>query len=63
MPTNQVLVRRMAIIATGLFVEVETTSFERHLASVLPIIQLQTQPEKYEQVWKLRILVTHVTKP
>ena len=40
----------MAAVALGLFVEVEATSFERHLGNVLPIIQLQTQPEKYDKV-------------
>jgi hypothetical protein len=35
---------------TGLFTEVEGGSFKRHLATVLPLIEQNIDPEKFVQV-------------
>ena len=42
--------RKLAAITCGLFVEVEASGFERHLHTVLPILEHQIQPDKYQQV-------------
>ena len=54
----QPLVRKLASNACGLFVEVEAAGFERHLNTVLPILEHQLNPDKYEQVHLLIIRPT-----
>ena len=41
---------RVAALTCGLFVEVESGGFERHLATLLPLIEDVIQPEKYDVV-------------
>jgi U3 small nucleolar RNA-associated protein 20 len=42
-------IRQLAALASGHLVEVESGKFERHLGVLMPILQLQTLPDKYEQ--------------
>ena len=42
--------RWLGALAQIQIVAVESSKFERHLGTILPIIENQTAPEKYEQV-------------
>ena len=46
----QATLKRVAALTCGLFVEVESGAFERHLATLLPIIEDVIQPEKFDMV-------------
>jgi hypothetical protein len=43
---------------TGLFAEIEGASFQRHIVSVLELVDEHTSPEKYKQVKNSFVTVT-----
>ncbi|KAL5010991.1 hypothetical protein ScPMuIL_013296 [Solemya velum] len=52
---NRVQHHKLAAQLCGLFIEVESSKFEHHISDMLPIIEQQLEPGKYEQVeeeWK-----------
>ncbi len=42
-------IRQLAALACGHLVEVESGKFERHLSLLMPILEHQTEPNKYDQ--------------
>lgn len=48
--TFQSTVRTLSAKVTGLLAEAEGTSFRRHVATLLPLIEKNIDPEKYTEV-------------
>ncbi|KAK3603374.1 hypothetical protein CHS0354_025985 [Potamilus streckersoni] len=46
---SKVLLRTMAAQLVGLFVEVEASNFEHHLSTLLPVLEQQIEPGKWEK--------------
>ncbi|CAH1799075.1 unnamed protein product [Owenia fusiformis] len=47
---DKVMHRRLGCVACGLFVEVESGGFERHLENILPIMQSQIDPTRFANI-------------